>query len=90
MGSGAREELLAGARVRQSRGQIDLCRATAVIRDKASREADYRSALGVNPALVAQLFQSAASQTVTTLDPQMRSFFVAAGLSVKNATTLTS
>jgi hypothetical protein len=71
-------------------GKIDLCHATTVILDKKSTAADYQSALGVNPALVAQLFQSAASQTVTTLDAEMRSFFIAAGLSAKSATTLTS
>jgi hypothetical protein len=70
--------------------KIDLCRATTVILDQHSTAADYQRALGVNPALVAQLFQSTASATVTTLDQQMRSFFVAAGLSAKHATALTS
>jgi hypothetical protein len=71
-------------------GKIDLCHATTVILDKTSTAADYQRALGVDPVLVARLFQSTASQTVTTLDPEMRSFFVAAGLSAEHAKALTS
>ena len=70
--------------------KIDLCHATTVILDKKSTAADYQRVLGVNPALVAELFQSPASQAVSTLDLQMRSFFVAAGLSAKHAKALTS
>ncbi len=70
--------------------KIDLCHATTVILDKRSTAADYRRALGINPLLVAELFQSAASQTVTTLDAKMRAFFLAAGLSASSAATLTS
>ena len=80
----------ARAQVRQSRDENRPLPATTVILDKTLTAADYRRALGIDPVLVAELFQSTSSQTVTTLDPQMRSFFLAAGLSAETAKTLTS
>jgi hypothetical protein len=71
--------------------KIDLCEAATVMLDKKSTAADIRRVLGIDPALIAKLFTSGgASSTATKLDPQMEKFFVAAGLSAKDAKTLTS
>lgn len=72
--------------------KIDLCRAATVMLDKKSSAQDVKNALGVAPAVIAKLFQggsSAASATLKRLNPQMRAFFVAAGLSPKVAAALT-
>ncbi|HWE82608.1 MAG TPA: hypothetical protein VG265_13240 [Gaiellaceae bacterium] len=70
--------------------KIDLCRATMVLLDKKSTGSDFRRVLGIDPALIAAIFKSKSSNTVTDLDPQMRTFFVQAGLSAKIAKKLTS
>jgi hypothetical protein len=71
--------------------KIDLCEAATVMLDKKSTAADVHRVLGIDPRLIAKLFTSGgASSTATKLDPQMERFFVAAGLSAKDAKTLTS
>jgi hypothetical protein len=70
--------------------KIDLCEAATVMLDKKSTAADIHRVLGIDPILVAKLFTSSATSAATKLDPQMRAFFVAAGLSAKDAKTLTS
>jgi hypothetical protein len=70
--------------------KVDLCEAATVMLDKKSTADDVHQVLGIDPALVAQLFQSPASATLTKLNPQMRTFFVAAGLSPAHAKALTS
>jgi hypothetical protein len=70
--------------------KIDLCQAATVMLDKSSTAADWQRAIGFGPALVSLLFNSKAEATLTSLDPKMRAFFVAAGLSRKSAKTLTS
>jgi len=70
--------------------KVDLCEAATVMLDKHSTASDIRDVLGIDPALIPKLFQSKASATVTRLDPQMRTFFLAAGLSRLDAKALTS
>jgi hypothetical protein len=71
--------------------KIDLCEAATVMLDKKSTAADVHRVLGIDPRLIGKLFTSGgASSTATKLDPQMERFFVAAGLSAKDAKTLTS
>jgi len=60
---------------------------------KSSTAADVKAVLGIDPALVAKLFtnsQSGPQATLTRLNPQMRTFFVAAGLKPADAKILTS
>jgi hypothetical protein len=73
--------------------KIDFCRAATVLLSKKSTAQDIRKAIGIDPALIGKLFSSgssAAGATATRLDPKMRKFFVAAGISVKNAKALTT
>ena len=72
---------------------VDLCKAGEVMLSKSSTAADVKAVLGIDPALVAKLFSSSQSgpqATLTRIKPQMRTFFVQAGLSEKQATGLTS
>ncbi|MEI8105845.1 MAG: hypothetical protein WCH31_08410 [Actinomycetes bacterium] len=71
---------------------IDYCKAAAVLLDKKSTPAELRAALGVDPSVVASLFasnSSALSAKLKRLNPQMRKFFIAAGLTSKAAAALT-
>jgi hypothetical protein len=70
--------------------KVDLCRAATVILDKSSTPADWRRVVGFGPARFGKLLNSKAGATLTALDPKMRAFFVAAGISPQNAKTLTS
>jgi hypothetical protein len=70
--------------------KIDLCESATVMLDKKSTAADVHRVLGIDPSLIAKLFSSSSSSAATKLDPQMEKFFVAAGLSAKDAKTLTS
>jgi hypothetical protein len=70
--------------------KIDLCQAAAVMLDKKTTPADIRRVIGIDPALIALLFQRPVSKTLTHLNPKMRAFFVAAGLPAADAKTLTS
>ena len=71
--------------------KIDLCEAVTVLLDEKSGAKEYRDLLGIDPALVARLFQGTPGQkSLKTLNPKMRKFFVAAGLSPKTAKALTS
>jgi hypothetical protein len=70
--------------------KIDLCEAATVMLDKKSTAEDIHRVLGIDPALIAKLFTSGSSSAATKLNPRMRTFFIAAGLSAKDAKTLTS
>jgi hypothetical protein len=71
--------------------QIDLCHAVTVLLDEKATAQMYRDLLGIDPALVASLLQGTPAQKqLKTLNPRMRAFFVAAGLSPKTAKALTS
>jgi hypothetical protein len=70
--------------------KVDLCRAAAVLLNKRSTDADIYRVTGIHTALIGRLFGSTASQTVNTLNPKMRTFFVAAGLKPADAKILTS
>jgi hypothetical protein len=70
--------------------KVDLCEAVTVLLDKKSTAADIHRVLGIDPSLIAKLFQHPASSAPTELAPRMQKFFVAAGLSAKDAKTLTS
>jgi len=70
--------------------KIDLCRAATVMLDKKSTPADVKRVIGIDPSLIALLFKSPASSALTRLNPQMRAFFIAAGLSKADAKILTS
>jgi hypothetical protein len=58
--------------------------------DKKSTPADVQRVLGIDPSLIAVLFQSPAGAALAGLNPQMRAFFIAAGLSKADAKILTS
>ncbi len=70
--------------------KIDLCRAATVLLDKKTTAADIRRVLGIDPALLAKIFSSPVSSKLEKLNPRMRAFLIAAGVSRKNAATLTS
>lgn len=70
--------------------KIDLCQAATVMLDKGSTAADWRRVVGFGPDVFAQAFNNKANATLTNLDPRMRAFFIAAGLSRQHAATLTS
>ena len=73
--------------------KIDLCKAAEVMLSKTSTSKEIRAVLGIDPALIAKLFASGtsgASATLTKLNPKMRKFLVAAGLTSKQAKALTS
>jgi hypothetical protein len=73
--------------------KIDYCKAAQVMLSKHATAADIRDVLGLDPALVAKLFGSGAqdaSAALKRLNPEMRKFFVAGGLTLRQATALTS
>jgi hypothetical protein len=70
--------------------KIDVCEAATVMLDKKTTAADVKTLLGIDPSLIAVLFQSPSSTTLTKLNPKMRAFFVAAGLPKADAKALTS
>ncbi len=70
--------------------EVDICKAANVLVDKHSTAADIQRVLGVDPTLIAQVFTNKPQKKLTKLEPQMTAFFVAAGLSKKNAQILTS
>ena len=73
--------------------KIDYCDAATVLLNKKSTAADIRNAIGVDPALIGKLFStdsSTAGKTLERVNPKMRRFFRAAGVSPANATALTT
>jgi len=73
--------------------KIDYCKAAQVMLSKNPTSEQIKDVLGIDPLLVAKLFSGTSTQgskTVTKLNPQMRKFFLAGGLSLKQATALTS
>jgi hypothetical protein len=70
--------------------KIDLCQAAVVMLAKKTTAADVKRVLGIDPSAIAKLFTSPVNSNLSKLDPKMKTFFVQAGLSVKDATTLTS
>jgi hypothetical protein len=70
--------------------KVDLCKAAAVLLDTKSTGDDIFHVTGLRTTVIAQLFSNEASAAVTKLNPQMRPFLVAAGLSAADAKTLTS
>ena len=69
---------------------VDICKAATVLLDKHSTAADIQRVLGIDPALIGQLFTNKPQSLLTKLEPRMTAFFIAAGLSKKNAQILTS
>jgi hypothetical protein len=69
--------------------KIDYCEAARVMLDKKATAGEIRGVLGIDPATISTLFNSKASAAVQRLNPQMRAFLIAAGMSRKQATTLT-
>ena len=69
--------------------KIDYCEAARVMLDKKATAKDIRGVLGIDPATISTLFNSKASAAVQRLNPQMRAFLVSAGMSRKQAITLT-
>ena len=57
---------------------------------KKSTDADIYRVTGLHGTAIAQLFANSSSAALKTLNPQMRAFFVAAGLSPADAKILTS
>lgn len=73
--------------------KIDYCAAAKVLLDKKSTARDVHHAIGIDPALIATLFASGtskSSETLKRINPKMRSFLRAAGVTAKNATALTT
>jgi hypothetical protein len=70
--------------------KVNLCQAAKVLLDQRSTDADIYRVIGIHTVLIGRLFGSTASQTVSKLNPQMRTFFVAAGLNPDDAKILTS
>ena len=70
--------------------KVDLCMAAQVLLDKKSTDGDIYRVTGLHGTAIAQLFANKSSEALKTLNPQMRKFFVAAGLSAADAKTLTS
>ena len=70
--------------------KIDLCHAAVVMLDKKSTAADIKRVTGLDPGLFSTLFTSPVTAKLTKLNSQMDTFFIQAGLSAKDAGTLTS
>jgi hypothetical protein len=73
--------------------KIDECKAARVLLSKQPRPAQIKAALGVEPALVAQLIlrsTTGAGSGLQRLNPPMRAFLLAGGVSQKHAEALTS
>jgi hypothetical protein len=71
---------------------IDVCAAAQLLMQKQPPPAEVRAALGIDPALVPQAFLRALTtkSPLSKLNPPMRVFFIAGGVSKKNAEQLTS
>ena len=72
--------------------KIDYCAAAKVMTSKSPRDADVRAVLGVSLAQIDTLFSGSSSQasaTISKLNPQMRTFLVAAGVRRSVAVQLT-
>jgi hypothetical protein len=71
---------------------IDVCAAAQLLMQKQPPAAEVRAALGIDPALVPQAFLRALTtkSPLSKLNPPMRVFFIAGGVSKKNAEQLTS
>jgi hypothetical protein len=72
--------------------KIDYCAAARVMLAKNPSDAQIRAVLGVDPAKIKSLFSGGstqASETVKKLNPQMRVFFIAAGVRRSVAIQLT-
>lgn len=69
--------------------KIDLCRAATVLNGK-SKPADYKRVTGLDPSLVLKLFSGSAPKPSASVNTEMKTFFLQAGLSKKDATALTS
>jgi hypothetical protein len=70
--------------------KIDLCKAATVMLDNKSTPADVQNVLGIDPAIIGQVFTSPVSGTLTKIEPRVRVFLIAAGVSARNAKRLTS
>jgi hypothetical protein len=73
--------------------KIDPCNAVHVILSAHSTPAQIRSALGIEPTLLARLIARSTTgheADLKRLDPPMRKFFLAGGVSRKHAVALTS
>lgn len=70
--------------------KIDLCEAATLLLDKKTTAADVHRVLGIDPALLRKLFSSPVSSRLEKLNPRMQAFLIAAGVSKKNAASLTS
>jgi hypothetical protein len=70
--------------------KIDLCDAATLLLDKKTTAADVHRVLGIDPILLGKVFSNPVSSKLEKLNPRMRAFLIAAGVSRKNAATLTS
>jgi len=72
---------------------VDLCKAVTVLASQNATAAQVHALLGIDPTLVPKLFQTSSSgpsARLAKLNPRMRSFFIAAGMTPKQARALTS
>jgi len=73
--------------------KVDLCAAAQLMLSKTATAAQIKRVLGLDPALIGLLFSkqaTAISNTISKLNPQMRTFLLAAGVARKDAVQLTS
>ena len=73
--------------------KIDSCGAAQLLLSKHPDSGRIKAVLGVSPLLIAQLFQrgfGGENKTLKRLNPQMRTFLIAGGVTPVHAATLTS
>jgi hypothetical protein len=71
---------------------IDLCKAAQILMQDQPKPAELRAVLGIDPALVPQALSRALAtkSPLSKLNPPMRTFFIAGGVSRKHAEQLTT
>jgi hypothetical protein len=69
---------------------IDVCHAARLLMEKHPPPAEVREVLGINPSLVPLLFRRTSTSPLSKLNPAMRAFFIAGGVSKKHAEALTT
>jgi hypothetical protein len=73
--------------------KVNLCQVATVMLAKTTSPGELQKVLGIDPLLIANLFSKSAtaeSEQIEKLNPIMQTFFVAAGVSKKDAATMTS
>jgi hypothetical protein len=70
---------------------IDVCKAAQLLMEKRPSPTEIRAVLGIDPSLVGTAFvRATAKSPLSKLNPPMRAFFIAGGVSKKHAVALTT